>query len=84
MALRFFSVTLITFLLLSPLIRRTTREVEKPVIVIGVDGSLSVVSSSDSNEVRNSLGKDIENLSRELSKRYEVCLLYTSPSPRDS
>jgi len=76
MLLRFFSVSLITFLLLTPLIRSNTRLVEKPVIAIGVDGSLSVVSSSDSDIVRKNLNNDIVKLSNELSDRFEV-VLYT-------
>jgi len=70
--LRFFSVTIISFLLLTPLIQRSTRQVEKPVIAIGIDGSRSVVSSVDSIEVRKNLCRDIENLSHELSDRFEV------------
>lgn len=54
--------------------RRTRRQVEKPVIAIGVDGSRSVVSSSDSVAVRKSLSHDVESLSRELSDRFEVAL----------
>ena len=74
MLLRFFSVSLIAFLLLTPLIRRTTRLVEKPVIAIGVDGSLSVGSSADSDIVKKNLNSDIEKLSHELSDRFEVAL----------
>ena len=69
--LRFFSVTVISFLLLNPLIQRTTRQVEKPVIAVGIDGSRSLVSSVDSVEVRKNIGRDIENLSHELSDRFE-------------
>ncbi len=72
--LRFLSVSLITFLLLTPLIRKTIRQLEKPVIAIGLDGSQSVVSSADSAEVRKSLVNDLRNLSHELSDRYEVAL----------
>ena len=69
--LRFFSVTVISFLLLNPLVQRTTRQVEKPVIAVGIDGSRSLVSSVDSVEVRENIGRDIENLSHELSDRFE-------------
>ncbi|MCX6282604.1 MAG: hypothetical protein NTU51_11645 [Bacteroidetes bacterium] len=70
--LRFFSVSIITFLLLAPLIRRTSREVEKPVIAIGIDGSRSVVSSTDSVNVRKNLIREIQELSRSLSDRFDV------------
>lgn len=72
--LRFFAVSLITFLLLTPLIRRTTRIIEKPVIAIGLDGSLSVASSVDSAIVKKQLAADIEKLSHELSDRFDVAL----------
>ncbi|MEI6883324.1 MAG: hypothetical protein WCO02_02455 [Bacteroidota bacterium] len=72
--LRFFSVSLLTFLLLTPLVRTTTRLIEKPLIVIGVDGSQSMVSSSDSAEVRKELRSETEKLQKELSDRYEVAL----------
>ncbi|MEI8006808.1 MAG: hypothetical protein WCI48_11425 [Bacteroidota bacterium] len=72
MLLRFLSVSLITFLLLTPLIRRTTRLTEKPVIAIGVDGSLSVVSSVDSAMVRKNLAGGIAKLSTELSEKFEI------------
>ena len=72
MLLRFLSVSIITFLLLTPLIRRTTRQVEKPVIAIGIDASQSVVSATDSVEVRQRLIPGIEDLSRKLSDRFEI------------
>ena len=74
MLLRFISVSLITFLLLTPLIRRTTRLFEKPVIAIGVDGSLSVGSSADSDMVKKHLNTELEKLTKELSDRFEVAL----------
>ena len=79
MLLRFFSVSLITFLLLTPLIRRTTRLVEKPVVAIGIDASLSVVSSVDSVNVRKNLARDFGKLRNELSERFEVALYTFGP-----
>jgi len=72
--LRFLSVSLLAFLLLSPQVRRTAREIEKPVVAIGVDGSLSVGQSSDSAEVKKRLNEQINKLSSELSGRFEVAL----------
>lgn len=69
-------MSLITFLLLTPLIRRTTRQLEKPLIAIGIDGSQSVASASDSSQVREELRSEIEKLKNEISDRFEV-VIYT-------
>ena len=46
--LRFLSVALISFLLLSPLLKSIFREVEKPLIVIAQDYSKSITLGKDS------------------------------------
>ena len=70
--IRFFAVSLISFLLLTPLIRRTVRQVEKPVIVIGVDGSASMVTTRDSSLILKNLPGELEKLIRNLSGRFTV------------
>lgn len=45
---RFVLVSLIAFLLLSPLLKMSSHKVEKPVIVIAQDNSMSVVLNEDS------------------------------------
>jgi hypothetical protein len=54
------------------LVRRTIRQIEKPIIVIGVDGSASMVTNRDSSSIRRNLSRDLEKLIRELSGRFVV------------
>jgi len=50
--LRFLSITIISFLLLSPLIKKITETTEKSIIIIAQDNSLSVTSGKDSSFYR--------------------------------
>ena len=47
-SLRFFSLFLISFLLLEPLLNTEFRKVEKPIVVIAQDFSASVLLNKDS------------------------------------
>lgn len=78
--LRFLSVSLIAFLLLSPFVKRTVRIIEKPLIVVGIDGSLSAASSTDSLEVKNNLIHALKNLGQKLSRNCEVEFFTLGPS----
>jgi hypothetical protein len=69
---RFIVVTLLSFLLLSPLLNSTEREVEKPVIVIAQDNSESVVIGKDSSFYHNAYKQNLQKLSEELSDKYDV------------
>ena len=73
---RFLSVTLIAFLLLSPLVKRTVENVVKPLIILGVDNSESVSLSADSSYYRKTLPGEIISMKEELGKKYDV-RLYT-------
>lgn len=70
--LRFVSITIIAFLLLSPLVKSVFRHVEKPVIIVAQDNSESLLVNKDSSfykkEYKEKLNKFIENL----SAKYEV------------
>ncbi len=69
---RFLSITIISFLLLSPLVKRTVETVEKPVIVIAQDNSSSVISGKDSVYMRTDYPAQISSLEKELRKKFEV------------
>ncbi|MFC2101407.1 vWA domain-containing protein [Bacteroidota bacterium] len=71
-AFRFLVVSLISFLLLSPLIRQNIAIVEKPVIIIGQDNSKSLMLSRDSAFVRGELPGVLDALIANLADRYEV------------
>lgn len=69
---RFISVSLITFLLLSPLLMTVFRRVEKPVILIAQDNSRSILINKDSSYYKTKYLKQLSELTNELSQTYEV------------
>ncbi len=70
--LRFLSVTILAFLLLSPFMKTRFKSKEKPIVVVGVDNSQSLVLSADSNYYKTEFPQKINNLVSELSKSYQV------------
>lgn len=70
--LRFVTVFLISFLLLSPLIRQNLTSIEKPVIVIGQDNSQSLVLGRDSAFIRGEYVNWLNNLVAKLESNYDV------------
>ncbi len=69
---RFLAGSLIAFLLLSPMVKTVVRTSEKPVVVIGVDNSRSMLINPDSNLVRNDLKDKLSKLAAELGKDFEI------------
>lgn len=65
-------VALIALFLLSPMIRSTSRQVEKPIVIIAQDNSSSIVMNKDSSFYRNQYIKALEDFSKALSSKYEV------------
>ena len=70
--LRGIGIFLIAFLLLSPMIKTVTRRLEKPIVILAVDKSESVVIGEDSSYYRHDFLKSWNNLIAKLSKKYEV------------
>ena len=70
--LRFLGITIISFLLLSPLIKKTSETIEKPVIIIAQDNSLSVTSGKDSTFYSKEYPAKLKALADELGKKQEV------------
>lgn len=70
--LRFAAVSILAFLLLSPLLKTVFREVEKPVIVIATDHSQSVVSGKDSAWYRDNLIPELDKLQESLNENFTV------------
>lgn len=69
---RFLAITFLSFLLLSPLLKNTIREVEKPIIIIAQDNSESLVAGKDSAFYRTDYKQKLQKLKDELSDKYEV------------
>ena len=67
-ALRFIAVSVIAFLLLSPMDRRTVHERQKPHVMLALDRSASVAQSADS-------AFSLDNLAAELEERCRVTLI---------
>ncbi|MCD4745680.1 MAG: hypothetical protein K8R58_05225 [Bacteroidales bacterium] len=69
---RFISISLIAFLLLSPLIKTIFHTSEKPVIIIAQDNSQSILTTKDSLFYKDEYVKKIKDLTDKLNKEYEV------------
>ena len=69
---RFLSVTLISFLILSPLIRLSEKVIEKPVVILGIANSESVINSPDSLFYRTTWPEQLRELQRGLEEKAEV------------
>jgi len=72
---RFFSVSLIAFLLLSPLIKKQTEIVQKPLIILAQDNSCSILLSKDSGFYRKEYPNAIREFSDDLHKKFDVAEL---------
>jgi len=69
---RFFSVSLIAFLLLSPMIKKQSEIIEKPVIIFAQDNSISILLSKDSAFYRKDYPKQLQEFTEDLGKKYDV------------
>ena len=69
--IRFLSVTLISMLLLSPLLKSLVTETKKPVIVLAQDQSESILSDM-SEEESQTYQQSFKDLSNQLSENYDV------------
>ncbi|MEP7168758.1 MAG: hypothetical protein ABI855_05255, partial [Bacteroidota bacterium] len=69
---RFAIISLLAFLLLSPLIRTIFRETEKPIIIVAQDNSQSILVGTDSSTFKKSYIESFNKLTDELKKNYDV------------
>lgn len=82
-ALRFLAVSLIAFLLLAPLVKRIVVTVEKPVIIVGMDNTTSLVLCGDSAAYREPFRTKLDAVVAELQKKYDVKVYSFGQSVRD-
>jgi len=73
--LRFLSSFLISILLLHILLRQYKNETEKPLILLAIDNSSSIVSGKDSSSVKKAINEQIPLLKAELDKSYETKMI---------
>jgi len=71
---RFITVTTLSFLLLSPLLKTVNRELEKPVIIVAQDNSESVLIGKDSVFYRTDYLKNLQKMMDDLTDKYDVSL----------
>ena len=71
-SLRAVAVALIAFLLLNPLLKRVTKEVEKPIILVGIDNSASLQIGNKAAFYQGKFKEDLQNLLGNLEKNYAV------------
>lgn len=69
--LRFTTVAIICFLLLSPVLRRSTTQQEQPIVILAQDNSASV-GSAFTEAQRAQYQKDLEALKAQLSEQYNL------------
>lgn len=70
--LRFFSATLLAFLLISPMVRTMKRTTAKPSVIIGLDNSSSVVMNKDSSFYRKEFLNKIQAMKEDLGDDYDI------------
>lgn len=71
-SLRFSVVSILVFLLFSPLLRFVTRTVEKPVIIILQDNSASLVNDKNEGFYKKEWPENLKKLEESLSENYDV------------
>ena len=71
-AFRFLVVTLLCFLLLSPLLKTVSRSTEKPVVIIAQDNSESLVVGNDSAYYKKEYKQSLQKLIDVLGEKYDV------------
>ncbi|MBR1850022.1 MAG: hypothetical protein IJ789_01465 [Bacteroidales bacterium] len=71
-AVRFATVTVIAFLLLSPMVKSERHNREKPVVALLEDQSQSLFMTADSARMRTSLAPTLDSLAKALQTDYEV------------
>jgi hypothetical protein len=63
---RFLTVSILAFLLLAPLIKIERSVIERPVVVVGIDNSASMILAADSQQVKNLMPKILNDISQDL------------------
>ncbi len=70
--IRFVLVSLLAFFLLSPLVKTIVRDTEKPVILLAIDNSQSILINKDSAYYAGKFNEELKQFTEDLSKKYEV------------
>ncbi len=71
-ALRFLTVSILTFLVLGPMFKSETKTVMKPVIVVAQDNSQSLIIGKDSTYYKEKYLNELNDFINKVSSKYEV------------
>ena len=71
-SLRGLAVALIAFLLLAPMVKRTVKQTDKPIVLVAIDNSESVKSNKDSAFYAKEYPGQVSKLISDLGDSYEV------------
>ena len=80
---RFLVITIISFFLLSPFIKTSFREIEKPSIVIAVDNSQSI-KANFKNASAETIEKNVQSLKENLAEKFDVKILSFGENSKDA
>jgi hypothetical protein len=69
---RFLSVSIIAFLLLNPLLKYISNRTEKPIVVLAIDNSESILNFSDSANYRKKLSEVFSDLQQKLGDEIKL------------
>ncbi|MDP3928682.1 MAG: hypothetical protein Q8R57_06645, partial [Bacteroidota bacterium] len=72
MGLRWFSLFFICFLLLEPMIKWITQQKEKPLLVLAIDNSESMVAGKNANYLRNDFLNELQAFKSDLSSQFNL------------
>ncbi|MDZ4668783.1 MAG: hypothetical protein SGJ00_13010 [bacterium] len=72
MFLRFLSIFFICFLLLEPMFKWLSQRKEKPLLILAIDNSESMVQGKDSSFVRRTLMPQIKQFKEALADRFQI------------
>jgi hypothetical protein len=70
--IRFTLVSFTALLLLDPFVLHIQKEIEQPILIVGIDNSASIVSTKDSAFYKNELKNSITNLNSQLQKDFQI------------
>lgn len=69
---RFVLISILAFLLLSPFIKTIFNQIEKPIIIIAQDNSISILLNKDSSIYKTTYQNTMDELVNNLSQNFEV------------
>ncbi len=71
-SLRFLTLFILAVLLLGPMVKTTQNRTEKPLVIVGIDNSQSMIQHFDSTELRKGLTEGLAKLEDALGSSYDI------------